>query len=124
MRFLVILATTVGFVAADPLRVASTHLYATNKEINSIVKNAETFMASQIHALSEPTSFARAFGDPAVQVKNGLFLTQPMRSPAQTRVNIVEREDSIGAHANAVGAASQGVFLREKFVQELAQLRH
>merc|ERR1712224_370861 len=51
-------------------------------------------------------------------VKDGLFVTQPLRSDEQVRVNVIERNP----HSHSGGSAS-GAYLRSKFAADLAALR-
>lgn len=63
------------------------------------------------------TSFLQ--GDRSNLVKDGLFITQPLRADAQLRLNVIER----ASHTAEAAAAANGAYLRAKFDQDLAKLK-
>lgn len=63
------------------------------------------------------TSFLQ--GDRSNLVKDGLFITQPLRADSQLRLNVIER----ASHTAGSAAATNGAYLRAKFDADLAKLK-
>ena len=103
---------------AAPMQVKvnnAEELDAPRAAITNIVDRVVADMAK------ERTSFLSKGVDS--RVKDGLFITQPLRSDEQVRVNVIEKEPRISNAARTVAAASAGAHLRARFNADLAQLR-
>ena len=122
-------ALLVCVVAAQPVRVSvkgSHHLFATNAEINRIVDRAEQFLAENMRTALGHSSFLRTrHENRSRDIKEALFLTQPMRSPSPFKLSVNEREDAVfeAAKSHSLAAAAEGVSDRMMFEHGVAELR-
>merc|ERR1719240_658325 len=74
-------------------------------------------MAHEMHH----SSFLGTFGDP-LKVKNGLFITQSLRTPVPSTVNVIERDN--GSDNGAYAAlSSQAEALRDSFRRDVLALK-
>ena len=121
------IALLTAVVSAQPVRVSvkgNAHLFATNAEINRIVDRAEHFLAENMRAAVGHSSFLRN-ENRSRDVKEALFLTQPMRSPSPFKLSVNERENAVfeAAQSHSLAAAAQGVSDRMVFEHGVAALR-
>ncbi len=127
MLRVLVAALVVAAVAAQPVRVSvkgNSHLFATNAEINRIVNRAEHFLAENMRSVVGGASFLRN-ENRSRDVKEALFLTQPMKSPSPLKLSINERENVAleSAKSNSAAAAAKGIADRMLFEHGVAQLR-
>lgn len=122
-RFLAVTALGAACVVAEtaaPLRIkvaSSAKLSVSAKAIDSIVDKVTAYVSQ---GMGSRSSFLKGAKDN--QVKDGLFLSQPLRADEQLKVNVIEREPSFGG-ARAVAAASRANGYMGRFYQDLAKLR-
>ena len=120
-------ALLVCVAAAQPVRVSvkgSHHLFATNAEINRIVDRAEQFLAENMRTAVGHSSFLR-HENRSRDIKEALFLTQPMRSPSPFKLSVNERENAVfeATKSHSLAAAAEAVADRMAFEHGVAQLR-
>jgi hypothetical protein len=113
----VAVAAIAGLANAAPLRIkvaSSAKLAVSNRAINQIVDRVSGYMAARRSFLMDAKDS---------KVKDGLFVSQPLRADSATRINVIERRGQFGTTSRGAGAASMAAHLRAQFDADLARLR-
>ena len=113
------------------LKVASsTKVAASDKLISSLKSELSSAVRSEVsyfmRALSHRGSFLQGPVSPSgIDMKNQLYLTQPLRTPSPASINVVETEAGrdIASRAETVAMASKANYLREQFRRDLIDLK-
>merc|ERR1719453_776175 len=69
------------------------HVYASDKDIATVLLRADAFMRGQMHNLMHKTSFLQkgAWATKGQENTASLFLTQPMRADSKVKLNVIEK---------------------------------
>ena len=121
----------IGTVLAAPVNIkvsSSGKAYASANLLSALKEEVSSAAAQEIdfflRELGQKTSFLKT---PVVaeNIRNGLYLSESLRSPVQTVVNVVEREPThaIQQRAAVDGLEAKTRALEKKFRLDLARLR-